>query len=53
VGVFGSPLSNEYALIAEHFGLTREEICALAMGAIDCIFGGEEEKERLRGLTWT
>ncbi|KAK3938347.1 hypothetical protein QBC46DRAFT_460289 [Diplogelasinospora grovesii] len=53
VGVFGSPLSNEYALVAEHFRLDRTEICALARGAIEVIFGGEEEKERLRGIMWT
>ncbi|KAM7222363.1 hypothetical protein V8F06_002141 [Rhypophila decipiens] len=52
VGVFGSPLSNEYALVAEHFGLSRSEICALARQGIDVIFSGEEEKERLRRLMW-
>jgi adenosine deaminase len=52
VGVFGSSLSNEYALIAEHFGLKRDEISALAKGAIETIFGTEEDKEMLRGLVW-
>ncbi|EPE29922.1 Metallo-dependent hydrolase [Glarea lozoyensis ATCC 20868] len=52
VGVFGSPLSNEYRLVAEHFGLSDQEIFRLARSAVDCIFGGEEEKERLRGLMW-
>lgn len=52
VGVFGSTLSNEYRLIAEHFGLDRKEICELARGAIEIVFGGEEEKGRLRGLMW-
>jgi adenosine deaminase len=52
VGVFGSTLSNEYSLIAEHFGLNREEICKLAWGAIDTIFGSEDEKKRLRDLMW-
>ncbi|KAE8444885.1 hypothetical protein EG329_014133 [Mollisiaceae sp. DMI_Dod_QoI] len=52
VGVFGSSLSNEYSLIAEHFGLNRQEICDLARGAIDTIFGTEEEKDRLRALMW-
>ncbi|KAF4625497.1 hypothetical protein G7Y89_g12670 [Cudoniella acicularis] len=46
VGVFGSSLSNEYALIVEHFGLDRAEICELARDAIDIIFGSEEDKER-------
>ncbi|KAL2262562.1 hypothetical protein VTK26DRAFT_938 [Humicola hyalothermophila] len=53
VGVFGSPLSNEYALVAQHFGLDRAEICALARRGIDVIFGGEGEKERLRNILWT
>lgn len=53
VGVFGSQLSNEYALIAEHFKLDRAEICQVARSAIDCIFDDDEEKERLRGLMWT
>lgn len=52
VGVFGSTLSNEYALIAEHFSLTKAEICKLARSCIDTIFGGEEEKDRLRKLMW-
>ncbi|KAK4456327.1 putative adenosine deaminase protein [Podospora aff. communis PSN243] len=53
VGVFGSPLSNEYALVAEHFGLERADICALARRGIDTIFGGEEEKVRLREILWS
>ncbi|KAK3399141.1 hypothetical protein B0T20DRAFT_192185 [Sordaria brevicollis] len=53
VGVFGSPLSNEYALVAKHFGLTRADICSLVRRGIDVIFGGDEEKERLKGLIWT
>lgn len=51
--MFGSPLSNEYALVAKHFGLGREEICELARGAIQVIFGGEEEKARLQQIMWT
>ncbi|OWP07171.1 hypothetical protein B2J93_6751 [Marssonina coronariae] len=52
VGVFGSRLSNEYALVTEHFGLSRTEVCDLARSAVDTIFGGDEEKARLRGLMW-
>ncbi|TPX09483.1 uncharacterized protein E0L32_009371 [Thyridium curvatum] len=52
VGVFGSPLSNEYRLVAQHFGLTKDDCCKLARKAIDVIFGGEEEKERLRKIMW-
>ncbi|KAM0306418.1 hypothetical protein ACHAPM_000988 [Fusarium culmorum] len=53
VGVFGSPLSNEYRLVAQHFGLDRQAICDLASQPIDGIFGGDQEKERLRRLMWT
>ncbi|KAJ3526350.1 hypothetical protein NM208_g11232 [Fusarium decemcellulare] len=53
VGVFGSPLSNEYRLVAEHFDLDRSAVCGLARQAIGSIFGGEEEKERLRRIMWT
>ncbi|KAH8588144.1 hypothetical protein B0O99DRAFT_656092 [Bisporella sp. PMI_857] len=53
VGVFLSPLSNEYALLAEHFNLSRGDICELARSPIDTIFGSEEDKERLRRIMWT
>ncbi|RYP15078.1 hypothetical protein DL766_009503 [Monosporascus sp. MC13-8B] len=52
VGVFGSPLSNEWRLIQKHFHLSREEILGLARKGIEVIFGGEGEKQRLRGLMW-
>ncbi|KAL2046441.1 hypothetical protein N7G274_001888 [Stereocaulon virgatum] len=50
VGIFGSPLSNEYHLVAKHFGLSQNELVELSSRAIGCIFGGEDEKERLRSL---
>ncbi|TQV91846.1 adenosine deaminase [Cordyceps javanica] len=53
VGVFGSPLSNEYELAALHFNLDRQDICSLAREAIDSIFGSEEDKEWLRSIMWT
>ncbi|EQB48140.1 adenosine deaminase [Colletotrichum gloeosporioides Cg-14] len=52
VGVFGSPLSNEYRLVAEHFNLSQNEVCALARRGIDSIFGGDAEKQRLRDVMW-
>ncbi|KAG5992507.1 hypothetical protein E4U43_003745 [Claviceps pusilla] len=52
VGVFGSPLSSEYQLVAEHFGLDRAQICELARQGIDGIFGGDKEKQRLREIMW-
>ncbi|KXT08137.1 hypothetical protein AC579_10560 [Pseudocercospora musae] len=50
VGVFGSTVSNEYLLAAEHFGLGRKELIALSRRAVTSIFGGEREKERLMAL---
>ncbi|KAM3084498.1 hypothetical protein ACMFMF_001854 [Clarireedia jacksonii] len=52
VGVFGSNLSNEYALIAEHFKLDKQAICDLARSGIESIFGTEEDKQRLRDTMW-
>ncbi|KAI1763076.1 Metallo-dependent hydrolase [Hypoxylon sp. FL1150] len=52
VGVFGSPLSNEWALIQQHFQLGPDEILGLARKGIDVIFGGDDEKERLREVMW-
>ena len=39
--------------MVEHFNLTRAEICALTRRGIDVIFGGEEEKRRLREIMWS
>ncbi len=50
VGVFGSTLSNEYLLVAEHFNLSRRDLLELCGRGIETIFGGEGEKSRLRGL---
>ncbi|GAW23923.1 hypothetical protein ANO14919_135000 [Xylariales sp. No.14919] len=52
VGIFGSPVSNEWALIQEHFHLKREDILGLARKGIDVIFGGEIQKARLREIMW-
>ncbi|KAI1451178.1 Metallo-dependent hydrolase [Annulohypoxylon stygium] len=52
VGVFGSPLSNEWRLIQEHFNLQQEEILELARKGIDVIFAGDDEKGRLKGVMW-
>jgi len=50
VGVFGSTLSNEYLLVAEHFDLSRRDLLDLSGRGIETIFGGEGEKQRLREL---
>ena len=51
VGVFESPLSEEYRLVAQHFGLSREQVMGLARESIDLIFNGEEKK-RLGEIMW-
>jgi adenosine deaminase len=50
VGVFQSPLSNEYLLAAENFGLNKKEIIELAGRPIEAIFAGAHEKSRLKKL---
>ncbi|KAI9367814.1 hypothetical protein BJX61DRAFT_551008 [Aspergillus egyptiacus] len=50
VGFFCSPVSNEYLLAAEHFHLNRADILSIGRKAIDAIFGGDDEKRRLRLL---
>ncbi|KAI1075319.1 Metallo-dependent hydrolase [Whalleya microplaca] len=52
VGVFGSPVSNEWKLIQEHFRLEQDEILELARKGVEVIFGGEDDKTRLRGIMW-
>ncbi|KAH8883376.1 Metallo-dependent hydrolase [Thozetella sp. PMI_491] len=53
VGVVESPSSNEYFLAGLHLSLPLERLWQIALGAIDCAFVSEEEKElcrkRLRG----
>lgn len=48
MGVFGSKLSNEYLLVAQHFGLSRKDLLELCGRGVDVIFGGESEKARIR-----
>ncbi|KAF2112969.1 hypothetical protein BDV96DRAFT_496873 [Lophiotrema nucula] len=48
VGVFCSPLSQEFLLAAEHFGLGKKQLKELCERAIPSIFSGEEEQARLR-----
>ncbi|KAI5807106.1 adenosine deaminase [Geopyxis carbonaria] len=49
VGVFGKTLGEEYALVAQHFGLGRREVFGLAERAVGAVFESEEVKGRLRG----
>jgi adenosine deaminase len=50
VGFFCSPVSQEYYLVSKHFGLGSADLIALSERGVDSIFGGEEEKARLRKL---
>ncbi|KAH7067652.1 hypothetical protein BKA63DRAFT_570935 [Paraphoma chrysanthemicola] len=50
VGVFCSPLSEEYYLAAQHFSLSRQDIRVLCERAIDSIFSGPDEYGRLQRL---
>lgn len=50
VGVFCSPLSEEYYLAITHFNLSREDVKKLCEGVVDTIFADDEEKSRLRKL---
>jgi adenosine deaminase len=47
VGVFCSPLSQEYYLAALHFELDRKQVKELCERAVDSIFTGDEERLRL------
>lgn len=47
VGVFCSPLSEEYHLAAIHFGLSRAQLKELCQRAVDSIFTGPDERSRL------
>lgn len=50
VGVFCSPLSEEYFLAAQHFGLDRSAIKGLSEGAVESIFSGPDQRARLREM---
>lgn len=50
VGIFCSPLSQEYYLAARHFKLSTQDVMDLCKGVVDMIFAGPEEKARLRQL---
>lgn len=49
-GVFNTSLSREYALAAAAFGLSRGQLMALAVAAVDYTFASPENKARLAAL---
>lgn len=50
VGVFCSPISNEFYLVGEHFELTKQDLWNLSRNAVCAIFAGEEVKDILRTM---
>jgi hypothetical protein len=36
--------------LVKHFGLEREQLVQLSRGAVDGVFGGEDEKQRMWAL---
>ncbi|KAJ6145789.1 Metallo-dependent hydrolase [Penicillium chermesinum] len=50
VGFFCSPVSNEYLLAAQHFGIDRAGLVRICEKSVDMIFGGNDEKNRLHRL---
>ena len=50
VGIFESGLSEEYLLAAQHFTLDKAQLVVLSRSAVDVIFGGRDEKERMNLL---
>ena len=50
MGFFCSPVSNEYLLAAQHFGLSRVELMKMCRKSVGMIFGGEQEKQRLHRM---
>lgn len=50
VGVFRSTLSHEYLLVAQNFAIGHRELVDTCQNCIDAIFGGEEEKVKLKRL---
>ncbi|KAF2238788.1 Metallo-dependent hydrolase [Viridothelium virens] len=50
VGVFCSPLSQEYYLAAKHFKLEQGDIQRLCEDMVGIVFAEEAEKDRLRDL---
>lgn len=48
VGIFLSPLSQEYLLAAEHFGLNRDDLIDICKATSETIFASKDEAARIR-----
>ncbi|KAI2747657.1 hypothetical protein DTO013E5_932 [Penicillium roqueforti] len=50
VGFFCSPVSNEYLLAAQHFGLSRADLLEICIKSANAIFAGEYHKGRIQSM---
>ncbi|KAF4769843.1 hypothetical protein N7455_006436 [Penicillium solitum] len=50
VGFFCSPVSNEYLLAAQHFGLSRTDLLDMCIKSAEAIFASEYHKGRIQGM---
>ncbi len=50
VGIFGSELSHEYEKLQQLLALSDKDLYQVSLNSINYIFGGDEEKTRLRTL---
>ncbi|KAF2838058.1 Metallo-dependent hydrolase [Patellaria atrata CBS 101060] len=50
VGIFESPISNEYQLAATHFHLSKVDLKKICESIVDITFANEREKFRLRSI---
>lgn len=48
VGFFCSPVSNEYLLAAQHFGLKRTDLLDMCFKSVDAIFADDGHKRRIQ-----
>ena len=46
--MFDTTLTNEYLVLAEHFGFTMSELAELSLQAVEAAFLPESDKTRLR-----
>ena len=50
MGFFCSPVSNEYLLAAQHFGLSRTDLLDMCIKSSEAIFASEYHKGRIQGM---
>lgn len=50
MGFFCSPVSNEYLLAAQHFGLSRTDLLDMCIKSAEAIFASEYYQGRIQGM---